>query len=221
MPGTHGHGFRHGNRACIVFVDLSLGCWNMHGDVEADQADQHHQHAPGVEELHPRLTQEQNAGDHQRDGSGAEILLVEFWADHLRMAPKLMPRSRWLRSRKVKMATGSRNSTVPAAMTVQSWRPVPTWLGMKGGAVCARLFVMISAKAYSFQAVMKQKTAVAAMPVAASGMTILKNASIRVKPTTRYMRNIGIATTTGGNMRVDRMKKRRSASPLTLKREKP
>jgi hypothetical protein len=35
------------------------------------------------------------------------------------------------------------------------------------------------------------------------------------------MRNIGIATTIGGNMRVERMKKRRSASPFTLKREKP
>ena len=65
-------------------------------------------------------------------------------------------------------------------MTVQSGRPEPTWLGMKGGAVWARRLVMISAKAYSFHAVMKQNTAVAAMPVAASGMTILKNASMRV-----------------------------------------
>ena len=51
---------------------------------------------------------------------------------------------------------------------------------MKGGAVCARRLVMISAKAYSFQAVMKQNTAVAAMPVAASGSTILKKACMRV-----------------------------------------
>ena len=75
---------------------------------------------------------------------------------------------------------GSRNRNVPAAMTVQSGRPEPTCDGMKGGAVCARRLVMISAKAYSFQAVMKQKTAVAAMPVAASGRTILKKACMRV-----------------------------------------
>ena len=78
------------------------------------------------------------------------------------------------------MATGSRNSTVPAAMTVQSCRPVPIWLGMKGGAVWARRLVRIYAKAYSFHAVMKQNTAVAAMPVAASGSTILKKACMRV-----------------------------------------
>ena len=51
---------------------------------------------------------------------------------------------------------------------------------MKGGAVCARRLVMISAKAYSFQATMKQKTAVAAMPVTASGSTIFQKACIRV-----------------------------------------
>ena len=78
------------------------------------------------------------------------------------------------------MATGSRNRKVPEAITVQSGRPEPTWLGMKGGAVCASRRVMISAKAYSFYAVMKQNTAVAAMPVAASGSTTLKKASTRV-----------------------------------------
>src|SRR5690606_20601351 len=83
---------------------------------------------------------------------------------HLRIAPKVTPRRRWLRNRKVKIATGTRNRKVPAAITVQSGRPEPTWLGMKGGAVCARRLVRISAKAYSFHAVMKQNTAVAAMP---------------------------------------------------------
>ena len=39
---------------------------------------------------------------------------------------------------------------------------------------------IIKAKAYSFQAVMKQNTAVAAIPVADCGSTILKNASMRV-----------------------------------------
>jgi hypothetical protein len=32
-----------------------------------------------------------------------------------------MPRRRWLRSRKVKIATGSRNRKVPAAITVQQF----------------------------------------------------------------------------------------------------
>ena len=40
-------------------------------------------------------------------------------------------------------------------------------------------------------------------------------------PTTRYIRNIGIATTTGGSMRVERMKNSQSSSPGILKREKP
>ncbi|MDZ4233459.1 MAG: histidine kinase [Dietzia sp.] len=67
-----------------------------------------------------------------------------------------------------------------SAITVQSGKPEPICDGMNGGAVWARRLVMISAKAYSFQAVMKQNTAVAAMPVAASGRTILKKACMRV-----------------------------------------
>ena len=42
-----------------------------------------------------------------------------------------------------------------------------------------------------------------------------------VRPTTRYIRNIGIATTTGGSMRVERMKNSQSFSAGTRKREKP
>ena len=45
--------------------------------------------------------------------------------------------------------------------------------GMKGGAVCASPDVSRTAKAYSFQAKITQKIAVAAMPVAAWGSTIL------------------------------------------------
>ena len=45
-----------------------------------------------------------------------------------------------------------------------------------GGAVRASSLVSISAKAYSFQAKIRQKTAVAAMPVIAWGSTILKMA---------------------------------------------
>ncbi len=44
---------------------------------------------------------------------------------------------------------------------------------------------------------------------------------VSVSPNTRYIRNIGIATTTGGSMRVDRMKNSQSCSPATLKRENP
>ena len=44
---------------------------------------------------------------------------------------------------------------------------------------------------------------------------------VSFRPNVRYMRNIGIATTIGGSMRVDRMKNRRSCSPAILKREKP
>ena len=53
-------------------------------------------------------------------------------------------------------------------------------MGMKGGAVCASPLVSSSAKAYSFQAKMRQKIAVAAMPVVACGSTTLKNAWSRV-----------------------------------------
>ena len=44
---------------------------------------------------------------------------------------------------------------------------------------------------------------------------------VSTSPTARYIRNIGIATTTGGNMRVDRMKNSQSSSPGIRKREKP
>ena len=44
---------------------------------------------------------------------------------------------------------------------------------------------------------------------------------VSVMPTARYIRNIGIATTTGGSMRVDRMKNSQSFSAGTRKREKP
>jgi hypothetical protein len=41
-----------------------------------------------------------------------------------------MPRNKWLRRRKVKIATGNRNRNAPDAITVQSDKPDPTWLGM-------------------------------------------------------------------------------------------
>ena len=46
-------------------------------------------------------------------------------------------------------------------------------VGMKGGAVCAVPEVSSTANAYSFQAKIRQKIAVEAMPVAAWGSTTL------------------------------------------------
>ncbi len=53
-------------------------------------------------------------------------------------------------------------------------------MGMKGGAVCAAPDVRSTANAYSFHAKMRQKIAVATMPVVACGSTTLKNACSRV-----------------------------------------
>ena len=53
-------------------------------------------------------------------------------------------------------------------------------VGMKGGAVWALPEVSSTAKAYSFQAKIRQKIAVEAMPVAACGSTTFRNAWKRV-----------------------------------------
>jgi len=50
----------------------------------------------------------------------------------LRTAPKVIPRSRCLRSRMVKTMTGTRNSVAPAATAGQSCPPTPMIVGMKG-----------------------------------------------------------------------------------------
>ena len=84
-----------------------------------------------------------------------------------------MPRSRCLRRITVKITTGSRNSVVPAATAGQSSPPSPMMIGMNGGAVCACPDVRSSANAYSFQEKIRQKIAVAAMPVVACGRTTL------------------------------------------------
>ncbi len=52
--------------------------------------------------------------------------------------------------------------------------------GKLGGAVRATSAVSIRAKAYSFQAKIKEKTVVAAMPVIDWGKTILRKACRRV-----------------------------------------
>ena len=68
---------------------------------------------------------------------------------------------------------GNRNSVAPAATAGQSLPPVPMMVGMNGGAVWAVPEVSSAAKAYSFQAKIRQKIAVEAMPVAACGSTTL------------------------------------------------
>src|SRR5207253_7102036 len=95
---------------------------------------------------------------------------------HLRTAPKVMPRSRCLRSSTVNTTIGTRNSVVPAATAGQSWPPSPMMIGMNGGAVWALPDVSSTAKAYSFQVKIRQKIAVAAMPVVACGSTTFTKA---------------------------------------------
>jgi hypothetical protein len=84
-----------------------------------------------------------------------------------------------LRRAKVTITTGIRNKIPPAATTPHSIPPDPSAAGMLTGAVRARSWVNISEKMYSFQAKTRQKTVVAAMPVADWGKTILKNACSR------------------------------------------
>ena len=75
---------------------------------------------------------------------------------------------------------GDQETKAPAAIADHSIPPVPSMVAMPGGAVRALSLVSIKAKAYSFQAKIRQKTVVAAMPVIAWGRTILKKACIRV-----------------------------------------
>src|ERR1700674_3335647 len=99
---------------------------------------------------------------------------------HLRTAPNVMPRNRCLRRRTVKPRIGMSTMVVPAATAGQSWPPSPMMIGMKGGAVWASPEVSSTAKAYSFQAKIRQKIAVATIPVAACGSTTRKKAWSRV-----------------------------------------
>src|SRR5882762_6199731 len=78
---------------------------------------------------------------------------------------------------------GIRNSVAaadkgPQGMTLLS--PMMAW--MRTGMVTASVLVSVSAKAYSFQAEMREKTAVAAMPGAAWGSTTRTSASRREWP---------------------------------------
>src|SRR5215471_12056468 len=99
---------------------------------------------------------------------------------HLRTAPNVMPRRRCLRNNTVNRTIGTTNSVVAAATAGQSCPPSPMMKGMKGGMVCASPLVRRTAKAYSFHEKIRQKMAVAAIPVTACGSTTLRSACSRV-----------------------------------------
>jgi hypothetical protein len=76
--------------------------------------------------------------------------------------------------------------------------PTPMMVGMKGGAVCAWAVARSTAKACSFQAKIRQKMTVEAMPMAACGSTTLRKAWNRVQPSisaaSSYSRGISSMT---------------------------
>src|SRR5438105_1578724 len=162
----------------------------MTGHEEAQRADQDHRERPAVqlegEGLH--LHEDPEADDDRRrvlPGSATEdascaVAVGLCLLGHLRTAPKVIPRKRCLRSKTVKQTIGMMNNVVPAATAGQSWPPSPMIKGMKGGMVWATPLVNSTANAYSFHAKIRQKTAVAAMPVAACGSTVFTKACRRV-----------------------------------------
>src|SRR2546426_10327129 len=156
------------------------------GDRVADDAGQQHGETVAVDVDRPRLHQHHQAEADEPFGAALPSGLAQpprggtLGTAHLRIAPKVTPRSRCLRSSTVKNSTGSRNSVVPAAIAGQSRPPSPMMVGMNGGEVCAVPLVSSSAKAYSFHAKIRQKIAVVAMPVAACGSTTLMKACQRV-----------------------------------------
>src|SRR5215813_8613171 len=151
-------------------------------DYEHSRAREDHRKGVAVEEQRERLHQH----DHARRDQQARGVLPRATPQkpaqepglrptvrHFRTAPNVIPRNRCCRSRKVKITIGIRNSVVAAATAGQSCPPSPMMNGMNGGMVCASPEVSSTAKAYSFQAKIKQKIAVAAMPVEAWGKTTL------------------------------------------------
>src|SRR5579864_3140761 len=160
--------------------------------------DDHEPHRPGqdrdkgvaVQDEEQRLHQHHDSNPDQRHRCGFAAAAAEpAWPSrcgmrglchHLRTAPKVMPRRRWRRSRMVKQRIGMKNSVVAAATAGQSCPPSPMMKGMKGGIVCASPLVSRTAKAYSFHEKIRQKIAVAAIPVTACGSTTLRRACSRV-----------------------------------------
>src|SRR5207253_11359128 len=149
------------------------------GDGEADDACEEHVEGVAEDVDRPGLHEHHEPQRDQSDGRTLPRRASEE-ALHLRIAPKVMPRSRCLRNSTVKNSTGNRNGVVPAAIAGQSRPPSPMMVGMNGGEVCAVPLVSSSAKAYSFQAKMRQKIAVVAIPVAACGSTTFRKACQRV-----------------------------------------
>src|SRR5262249_55672041 len=157
----------------------------MAHDDEGQRAGQDSRERVGVERQRERLHQHEHADADQRRGARfpratAEQVLSLRCCFHRRSAPKVMPRSRCRRSRTVNTTIGIRNSVVPAATAGQSCPPSPMMMGMNGGAVCASPEVSSTANAYSFHAKMRQKMAVATMPVVHCGSTTFTNACSRV-----------------------------------------
>src|SRR5260221_6580893 len=152
-------------------------------------AEQRGHEGPGIQRQEKRLHQHDDAGgdDRRRDRfqrTAPQNPLREAATRHRSMcieadwgtAPKVMPRSKCLRNSTVNTTIGTRNSVVPAATAGQSCPPSPMMIGMKGGAVCALPEVRSTAKAYSFQAKIRQKMALASIPVVACGSTTFTNA---------------------------------------------
>src|SRR5205085_12173130 len=111
-------------RMRISAMSVPLG--QLAGDREADDACQQHGEAVAEDVERPGLHQHHEAG--ADDGRGAELprpAAEEACEVHFRMAPKVTPRRRCLRSRTVNTSTGSRNSVVPAAIAGQSSPPSP------------------------------------------------------------------------------------------------
>src|SRR6266550_1747492 len=175
---------------CSTRISATASVREFRDDHEQRGPGERRDERPGIERQRERLQQHQNTC---RDDCGSNHfhryaaqptrpaslhgLHVHI---HLRSAPNVIPRSRCLRNSTVNTRIGSRNSVEPAATAGQSCPPSPMMIGMKGGAVCASPEVSSTANAYSFHAKMRQKIAVATMPVVACGSTTLKNACSRV-----------------------------------------
>src|SRR5690348_2755151 len=162
----------------------------MADDHESQRARQDRDEGKAVEVQRERLHQHHDTNADQRHGNGLAWTAAQQTRRflyravnplaHLRTAPNVMPRSRWRRSRIVNSRIGRKNNVVAAATAGQSWPPSPMMKGMKGGMVCASPLVRRTAKAYSFHEKIRQKIAVAAIPVTACGSTTLRRAWSRV-----------------------------------------
>src|SRR6202035_1948830 len=168
---------------------------DLRDDDEHHRTEQSDRERPGIKRQEKRLHQHDDARGDERRGDGLQRTASQHpfgetaarhrrvrIETHLRTAPKVMPRSRCLRKSTVNTTIGTRKKVVPAATAGQSCPPSPIMIGMKGGAVCALPEVRSTAKAYSFQAKIRQKIAVAAIPVVACGNTTLTKAWKRVYP---------------------------------------